>query len=256
MKIENNYPSVICRQRETIAWVKINRAITLGLIRELIDLFSGLRSEAGVRVVMLDLGFENSAGVEAELQALAPDQAVDYARAGQSLTGLIEDLGKPVIAAIDGKLFGAELELALACTWRMAAERAEFALPEARQGRLPGFGGSWRLPRLIGRSRALELILTGEPIDAPEALRIGLIDRLTRDRAELESVCTELAGQISRGAPLAIKYALDAVNHGAEVSLTEGLRLESALFGLCFATDDVKEGAQAFLEKRAPVFKG
>jgi enoyl-CoA hydratase len=229
------------------------------LIRELIDLFSELRNDAGVRVVILALSIESSADIEAELQALAPDQAVDDARVAQNLAGLaglIEDLGKPVIAAIDGQLVGRELELALGCAWRMATERTEFALPEISSGRLPGFGGLSRLPRLIGRSRALELILTGEPIDAREALRIGLIDRLTCDRAGLENICIELAGQISRHAPLAIKYALDAINHGAEGSLTEGLRLESALFGLCFATDDVKEGAQAFLEKRSPVFKG
>ncbi len=255
---------ILCGRRGSFAVVTINReaeenALDLAALRELTQGFSELKSDDGVRAVILtgagDQSFSTGAEVEA-MSALAPDQANEFARAWQALAILIEDLGKPVIAAVNGSAYGGGCDLALACTFRVAAANAKFGYPEVSLGVSPGFGVTTGLPRLIGKARALEMILIGEAIDAEEALRIGLINRVAQDRNELTAVCEELAMKIGRNAPLAIKYALEAVNHGSEVSLDEGLRLESALFGLCFATEDVREGSRAFLEKRQPVFKG
>lgn len=255
-----NSPPVKYTHHDLIATVTITRpaqqnALDAATLSSLLDVFTEIKNTADVRVVILmgagDEAF--SAGAES---ALIAEQAKESARVGQTLLNLLEDLGKPVIAAINGLAYGGGCELALACTWRIAVVHAQFAQPEAKLGLLPGFGGITRLPRMIGKACALEMILTGEPIAAEEALRIGLISRVAKDRSELLTICHELATQISRHAPLAIKYALEAVNHGAALPLAEGLRLESALFGLCLATEDVREGTQAFLAKRAPVFKG
>ncbi len=254
---------VLCERRETFALVNIDRpakhnALNLATIQELMRVFSGLRNEPEVRVVILtgsgEQAFSAGADIE-EISDLTPEVATERARAGQALTTLIEDLGKPVIGAINGLAYGGGCELALVCTWRIATTNATFAQPEIKLGLMPAWGGLTRLSRLIGKSRALELILTGEPITAEEALRIGLVNRLVRDRGELMAVCEDLAREVSYNSPLAVKYALEAVNHGFEMTRDEGLRLESALFGLCFATEDVKEGVQAFREKRQPNFE-
>ena len=253
-------PLICLERREAIALITLNRASTQNaidaeMIAELARAFAELRDEAGLRVVILaGKGEAFSVGVEAE--AWAPEQGKSFAHAGQTLTDLIENLGKPVIAAIHGPAHGYGCELALACAWRIASPEATFAPSELSSGQLPGLGGAMRLSRIIGRARALEMILTGESLSAEEARRIGLVNRVAGGQGELLQVCEELARQISRNAPLTIKYALEAVNHGGELPLINGLQLESALFGLCFATEDVLEGTRAFLEKRQPIFKG
>jgi len=252
---------ILCELRDPFAVVTINRearsnALDFVTLRELTPAFSELGSNTSVRTVILtgagDQAFSEGVDVEA-MGALTAEQARDFAFTGQNLASMIEDLGKPVIAAINGSTYGAGCGLASACTWRIAVATAKFGFPEISRG---FFSGASRLGRIIGKSRALEMILTGELIDAEEALRIGLVNRVAQDRKELMAVCEELAMRISRNAPLAIKYALEAVNRGTEIPLNDGLRLESALFGLCFATEDAREGTRAFLEKRQPVFKG
>lgn len=253
-----------CELRDSFAIVTIsgndeNNVLDTFAMREMARVFSELKSNEAARTVILTGAGEAafSAGAEiAEISALTPEQAREFARAGRQLTSLIETLGKPVIAAVNGLALGAGCDLTLACAWRIAASNAKFGYPESAHVVSPGFGAASRLPRLIGKARALEMILTGEMIDAEEAMRTGLIHRLAQDRDELMALCENLAMKIGRNAPLAIKYALEAVNRGMEISLDEGLALESALFGLCFATEDAREGARAFLEKRAPVFKG
>lgn len=245
-------------RRDAVALVTLTpQALNRAKIEELIRAFAALQRDAGVRAVVLTGAgevFSSGADIE-EMSGWTPEQAKEFARAGQSLTGLIENLGKPVIAAVNGLAAGGGLELTLACAWRIASSDAKFALPEVSLGRLPGFGGAGRLTGIIGKARALEMILTGEPVSAEEALRIGLLNRLSRPK-ELLPVCLALADQISRNAPLAVKYAMETINHGGKLSLEDGLRLESAFFGLCFATTDVEEGTKAFLEKRPPVFTG
>jgi enoyl-CoA hydratase len=256
-------PSIRLDRQDAVAVITMNRAsgqhaLNEAVIAGLSRAFPELRDDAEVRVVILTgAGQVFSVGVEDdELQAMAPGQAESFARAGQTLADLIENLGKPVIAAVNGPARGSGCGLALACTWRIASPQATFALAEIPSGLTQGFGGAIRLSNIVGKARALEILLTGATVSAEDAMRIGLVNRVVNTPEELLPVCEGLAGQISRNAPLAIKYALESVNHGSNIPLADGLRLESALFGLCFATDDVQEGTRAFLEKRPPVFSG
>jgi enoyl-CoA hydratase len=168
---------------------------------------------------------------------------------------LIEQLGKPVVAAVNGFALGGGCELAMACTLRIAADTARLGLPEINLGLLPGYAGTQRLPRLVGAGRALELMLTGTPIDAAEALRIGLVNRVV-PAADLMSSARALAALLATKAPIATRFILDAVRAGGDMPFEQACQLEATLFGLVAATDDMREGTQAFLEKRAPHFKG
>jgi enoyl-CoA hydratase len=224
-----------CQHFEGVAFVAIDRnardnARTQAAVLQLIRIFTGLRDNPEVRAVIL-AGFE-------ELPEMADDIA--------DLLALVEGLGKPVIGAVNGLASGAGCELALVCSWRIASVSVRFVIPE---------GAFSSLSRLIGRSRALEM-LAGEPAGADEALRTGLVERVVEDEAELERVCSEQARRIGRNAPLAVKYALEAINRGSELPLSAGLGMESSLFSKCFATADFREGVKAFLEKREPVFHG
>jgi enoyl-CoA hydratase len=229
--------------------------------RELARLFSTLQSDPSVRVVILfDAGAsELSTGadqpIDTKSERRAPDTAGEIAREWRALLELIWDLGKPVIAAVNGRAFGPRLDLALACGWRAASVRARFAYPNPTGGEPPG-PGVCRLARVIGPSRALEMVLTGEELGAEDAMRIGLVDHVAETSEALRGVCEELAEKIARNAPLATKYALEAINLGSRRSLADGLLLESTLFGACFLTEDAREGTRAFLEKRLPNFRG
>lgn len=190
-----------------------------------------------------------------ELTALTPAEAEAYALRGQRLFRRLEMAGKPSIAAINGYALGGGLELALACTLRVAAAGAKLGLPEVRLGVIPGYGGTQRLPRLVGRARALEMVLAGEPVDAAEAHRIGLVDHVV-DGTQLIEFARSLAGRILKNGPLAVALAMRAVDVGLNTGIEEGLRFEAAAFGLAAASVDRREGLRAFLEKRAPVFTG
>src|SRR5438093_7115663 len=190
-----------------------------------------------------------------ELSSQTPVEGTAYARAGQAVLTRLERLGKPSIAAINGYALGGGLELAMACTLRLAAESAKLGQPEVALGIIPGYGGTQRLARLVGAGRALDLILTGDPIDAREAHRIGLLNRVV-PAAELLPAAEALARTILTRGPVALRYALQAVHEGLQTTLNEGLSMEAGLFGLCCATADMREGTRALVEKRKPAFKG
>jgi len=182
-------------------------------------------------------------------------QAETSSSYGQEVLNLIENLGKPVIAAINGFALGGGCETAMACTIRLASEHAKFGQPEVKLGVLPGGGGTQRLPRLVGKGRALQLILTGGMINASEAYRIGLVNEVV-PTADLIPRAEALLREIFANAPIAVKYSIEAVNKGMETSQAEGLALEASFFGLCAGTEDKQEGTRAFLEKRAAQFQG
>jgi enoyl-CoA hydratase len=242
----------------TIAREEKLNALNSAVLDELLRAFLAAKADRAVRVVILtgagSKAFAAGADI-AEMSTLSPDDARRFAERGHRLSLLVERLGKPVVAAVNGFALGGGCELALSCHIRLASEAARFGQPEVKLGLLPGFGGSQRLPRLVGKGRALEILLGGGTIDATEALRIGLVNRVVPADG-LEAAARELASRIAANGPLAIEYCLAAVLSGAEMPLDEGLRLEAALFGLCFASDDMREGTKAFLEKRRPEFKG
>ena len=190
-----------------------------------------------------------------ELGELSPLAAEAYSRQGQLVMNRIETLGKPVIAAVNGFALGGGCELAMACTLRVAAESARFGLPEVKLGIVPGFGGTQRLTRLVGKGRALQLILTAATIDAQEAWRIGLVNELA-EMGQLMERARALMHQILANAPVAVRLAMVAIHDGCDASLGSGLALERASFAVCVSTDDRREGAAAFLAKRAPSFRG
>jgi enoyl-CoA hydratase len=190
-----------------------------------------------------------------ELSRLDPASARSVALRGQNVFAQLENLGKPVVAAVGGFALGGGCELAMACTLRIAGEQATFGQPEVQLGLIPGYAGTQRLTRLVGRARALELTLTGRRIPASEALAIGLVHRVVPADCLMEEA-RALAGTLAAQAPLAVRYILEAITRGAEMPFDEACRLEASLFGLAAASDDMREGTRAFLEKRTPRFTG
>ena len=257
------YETLLYDRRNAIGYVKINRpeklnALNRKVMEEMLDCFQALQKDEEVRVVILTGSGEKAFVAGADINELArqsPVEGKETSQFGQQVFNLIESLGKPVIAAINGFALGGGCELALACTLRIAADTARLGQPEVKIGLIPGYGGSQRLPRLVGKCRALELILTGEPVTASEAHRLGLVNHVV-PAAELMAAAEKLAQKIIANAPLAIKFALEAVHHGMEMPAAEGQFLEATLFGLCNTTADMKEGTRAFLEKRPPRFTG
>jgi enoyl-CoA hydratase len=189
------------------------------------------------------------------MQAQTPVQARDFSRRGQLLMSRIEQLGKPVVAMINGFALGGGFELAMACHLRLAADSAKVGQPEVNLGLIPGFGGTQRLVRLCGRGPALELCLLGQPIDAARALALNLVTAV-HPAEELEARVGALTEQLARAAPLALRGVLDAIVHGAEAALPVGLEFETQAFAVCFATEDMREGTAAFLARRKPEFHG
>jgi enoyl-CoA hydratase len=242
----------------TINRPKVLNALNAPTLDELRRAVLDLKGDAGVRAIVLtgagDKSFVAGADIN-ELAVQSPVSGREHARTGQHVFDLIENLGKPVIAAINGFALGGGCELAMACTLRLAADTAKLGQPEINLGILPGYAGTQRLPRLVGKGRALEIILTGAPISATEAERIGLVNRVV-PAAELLAEARKLAAALAAQAPVAVRYIIDAVNKGLEMPFAEGCVHEATLFGLVAATDDMREGTRAFLEKRKPSFKG
>ena len=256
-------PTILYERREALAIVRINRpeklnALSAEMLLELTETFKKASSDPTLRTIILTGAGEKafSAGTDlAELISVGADDAREVADRGQALCDQIENSQVPVIAAVNGVAAGAGCELALACHVRIASPHASFSLPEGKLGIIPGYGGTQRLAREIGTGRALEIILTARTIRAEEALRIGLVNRIS-PAGGLPAEAERLAHEIAQLAPLAIRACLEAVTRGAELSLSEGLALEAKLFAGLFATNDMREGTRAFLEKRPPVFKG
>jgi enoyl-CoA hydratase len=230
-------------------------AATLTELSAAID--DAARDESG-RVIVLTGAGEKSFVAGADINELArqtPITGREHARHGQALFSRIERLPKPVIAAVNGFALGGGCELAMACTFRIAADSAKFGQPEINLGLIPGYAGSQRLPRLVGRGRALELLLLGHQISAEEAWRIGLVNRVV-PAAKLMEDTRALAHSLAAKAPVAVRYILDAVSGGLEMSFADAQDYEATLFGLVSTTDDMREGTRAFLEKRKPSFTG
>ncbi len=255
--------NVLYEKKGAIAYVTVNRPTVLNALNQrtwadLRTAFENAREDPEVRGIIVTGAGDKAFIAGADISELATLTAVEGERAasnGQAVLNLIENLGKPVIAAVNGFALGGGCETAMACTIRIASENAKFGQPEVKLGILPGGGGTQRLPRLIGRGRALQLILSGETISAQEAYRIGLVNEVVSG-AELIARAEAILRQINSNAPLAVKFSLEAVNKGLETSQAEGLSLEASLFGLCAGTEDKKEGTSAFLAKRKPQFQG
>ena len=257
------YENLLYDKRDKIGFITFNRPKVLNALNrktmdELNEILIAARDDEDVRVLILTGAGEKSfvAGADiAELAVQNPVTGKEIAAYGQSVFRRLEFLGKPSIAAINGFALGGGCELALACTMRLASDNAKLGQPEVKLGIIPGYGGSQRLPRLIGKGLAMQMVLAGEMITAQDAHRIGLVNEVTAS-AELIPRAEAIAAKIIANAPLAVQYCLEAVNKGMEMTLAEGLFLEASLFGVCCATEDKKEGTKAFLEKRAAVFKG
>jgi enoyl-CoA hydratase len=255
--------NVLYEKKGPIAYVTLNRpkvlnALNRATIAELNAAFHDARDDASVHGVILTGAGDKAFAAGADIGEMAndtPDDAEDKTRHGQRLTKVIENLGKPVIAAVNGFALGGGCELAMACTIRLAVETAKFGQPEVKVGIIPGYGGTQRLPRLVGKGRALQLILTADMIDAHEAYRIGLVNEIVAKDTLIPSA-EAILNKINANAPTAIKLAIESVNRGLDVSLADGLDIEASLFTQCFATEDRKEGMAAFREKRKPNFKG
>jgi enoyl-CoA hydratase len=255
--------NVLYQKKESVAYITVNRPKVLNALshQTFVDLraaFEDARDDTAVRGAILTGAGDKAFIAGADIGELANVTALEAAQSsnvGQEVLNLIENLGKPVIAAINGFALGGGCETAMACTIRVASETAKFGQPEVKLGLVPGGGGTQRLPRLVGKGRALQMILSGETISAQEAYRIGLVNEVV-PAAEVMARAEAILKQIFANAPLAVKYSLEAVNRGLETSQSEGQALEAAFFGLCAGTEDKKEGMQAFLEKRAPRFQG
>jgi enoyl-CoA hydratase/carnithine racemase len=255
--------NVLYEKKGAIAYVTVNRPKVLNALNkatwaDLRTAFEDARDDTAVRGVILT-GAGNKAFIAGadigELAHVAAFEAEQSSRFGQEVLDLIENLGKPVVAAVNGFALGGGCETAMACTIRIAVENAKFGQPEVKLGLVPGGGGTQRLPRLVGKGRALQLILSGEMISAQEAFRIGLVNEIV-PAADLITRAEAILNKIASNAPIAVKFALEAANKGLETSQSEGLLLEASYFGLCAATEDKEEGTTAFLEKRAPRFHG
>jgi enoyl-CoA hydratase len=256
-----SFDNLLDQREAAVAIVTIQRpqrlnALDAATLDELRQAFLDFQQDDSIRCVIVTGAGDKAFVAGADINEFArdtPEGARERARRGQQVFDLIERLGKPVIAAINGVALGGGCELAMACTLRLAADTARFGQPEINLGLIPGFAGTQRLARLIGRTKAMEMILTGAPIDASEALTLGLVNRVV-PAAALMDEARALAVDLARKPAVAMRYAIDAVNRGLDMPFAEACELEAALFGLLATTEDMKEGTKAFLEKRKPDF--
>jgi enoyl-CoA hydratase/3-hydroxyacyl-CoA dehydrogenase len=250
-------------REERVLWITLNRPHRLNtlnevLIEELADVLETAEEDSSLKCLVVTGEGDRAFSAGADLTVfpkVTPVKAEEFSRAGQKVFGKIEEMSKPVIAAINGFALGGGLELALACDFRVAAEHAELGSPEINLGLIPGWGGTQRLVRNLGLAKAKELVMLGNRLNADEALKIGLVNKVVH-YDKLRDEVRELAKNLSEGPPVALKYAKQALNFGAQVPLDVGLRLESSLMGLLFSTEDIKEGVEAFMSRRKAEFKG
>ena len=248
--------------RDGICFITIDRpkvnALNAQTIDEIAQAFDAARDDNNVRAVILTGAGEKAfvAGADiGELSKMTPISGKQVSAKGQAVLSAIERFPKPVIAAINGFALGGGCELALACHIRIASEKAQIGLPEVTLGIIPGYGGTQRLPRLVGKGKAFELVCTGDALSAADAERIGLVNKVV-PADQLLAAAEEMAKKIASRSPVAVRAALEAVNSGTDMSLDDGQLLEATLFGLLCATEDMKEGMSAFLEKRPAIFPG
>jgi enoyl-CoA hydratase len=257
------YETLLYDAKDGIAIITLNRpqvlnALNRTLIGELEKALVTARDDASVKVLIItgagDKAFAAGADI-GELAELGPLTAIDTARRGQALTRLMEDLGKPILAAVNGFALGGGCELAMAATLRVASESAKFGQPEVNLGVIPGYGGTQRLTRLIGKGRAMDLVLTGRTVGAAEALAIGLVNMVVPP-SDLMDATRKLAGTLMQKGPIALRLAMQAIDGGLEMGMDAALDWEAHLFGVCASTADMKERLAAFLEKRRAAFQG
>lgn len=257
------YKNILLETKNKIAYLTINRpdklnALNTETFNELYDAFKKINDDAQVIGVILTGSGEKAFVAGADITELAvqtPVTAKEFALRSEVVLCFIERMSKPVIAAVNGFALGGGCELSMACHMRIASESAKFGQPEVNLGLIAGNGGTQRLPRLVGKGRAIELLCTGDMISADEAFRIGLANRVVK-KEELIPACEKILNTIASKAPIAVKLTLEAVQSGMEMTLAEGLNFEANLFGLVFSSDDMKEGTKAFMEKRKPNFQG
>ena len=258
-----SYENLLYEKKDGIAYITFNRpkvlnALNRKTVEELQQVLLDAKNDDAVRVLILTGSGEKAFVAGADINELAqqtPVNGKEFSLFGQSVFHLLETIGRPSICAINGFALGGGCELALCCSIRLASKTAKFGQPEVKLGILPGYGGSQRMARLCGKGAAHELCLTGDMITAEEAQRIGLVNHVY-EPAELLPAAEAMAKKIIEKAPLAVKYCMEAIERGVEMPLQEGLFLEATLFGLCCATEDMREGTKAFLEKRAAQFHG
>jgi enoyl-CoA hydratase len=257
------FDNILLEQDGAVAVLTVNRPKVLNALNaptmdEIRRAFLDLRADDGVRAIVItgagDKAFIAGADIN-ELAVQTPVSGREHGLGGQAVLDLIENLGKPVVAAINGFALGGGCELAMACTIRLAADTAKLGQPEINLGIMPGYAGTQRLARLVGRGRALEILLTGDMVGADEAFRLGLVNRVV-PAAELLATAKALAAKLAAKPPIATRYILDAVNKGLDMPFAEAARFEATLFGLVSTTEDMREGTSAFLEKRKAEFKG
>lgn len=257
------YENIIYDVKESIGFLTINRpdklnALNGQVIDEIMHVLSEVKKNEEVKALIVtgsgSKAFVAGADIP-EIKEIGLKDGMDFSRRGQEMTRNVEELGKPTIAAVNGLALGGGCELALGCTFRILSENAKLGLPELALGAMPGYGGTQRMSRMIGKSRALWMMLTGDMIGTQEALQLGLANKVVKPE-ELMDVAVETAKRIARKPSLAVKMAIMAVNHGFETDLESGLFLESALANILLGSQDKTEGITAFLEKRKPVFTG
>lgn len=257
------FENLLLERDGAVAIVTLNRPKVLNALNnqtlaELSACMATLKADESVRAIILTGSGEKSFVAGADINELATQSPVEgqaHARRGQLIFDAIEQLGKPVIAAINGFALGGGCELAMACTVRLAADTARFGQPEINLGLIPGYAGSQRLPRLVGKGIAMEILLTGDMVSAPRAYEIGLVNRVV-PAAELLTEAKKLAQALAAKAPIAVRFIIEAVNQGLESPFAAGEYLETSLFGTIASSEDMREGTKAFLEKRKPVWQG